>query len=164
LTAVQEGKSEEIIKKDFGNPPYCLVIPGKLHFIEEEALKAMREDVIAINIDTENQILRDFLLAADPAATVLLHSAATGVYVSGCGQVDPASKVLAAVYSQASGYPLYDTFQHYDITGDASNWLALQGIPAISVELSTHESVDWGMNLAGLNALINHMNIQTTVD
>jgi len=33
-----KGKAKEIIKKDFGNPPYCLIIPGKLHFIEEEAL------------------------------------------------------------------------------------------------------------------------------
>lgn len=33
-----KGKAEEIIKKDFGKPPYCLIIPGNLHFIEEEAL------------------------------------------------------------------------------------------------------------------------------
>ncbi len=32
------GKAEELIKKDFDGPPYCLIIPAKLHFIEEEAL------------------------------------------------------------------------------------------------------------------------------
>ena len=35
---IYKGKAKEIIKKDFGNPPYCLIIPGSLHFIEEEAL------------------------------------------------------------------------------------------------------------------------------
>jgi len=30
---------KELKKEDFGRPPYCLIIPGKLHFIEEEALK-----------------------------------------------------------------------------------------------------------------------------
>lgn len=114
--------------------------------------------------EPENQILRDFILAADPATTVLLHSAATGVHMAGCGQIDPESRVLATVYSQASGYPLYDSFQHYAITGDASNWLAHQGFPAITVELSTHEDIDWRMNLAGLNAMINHLALQTTAD
>lgn len=28
---------------DYGEPPYCIVIPGKLHFMEEEALKQWRE-------------------------------------------------------------------------------------------------------------------------
>jgi diphthamide biosynthesis methyltransferase len=26
------------VKEDFGPPPHCLIIPGRLHFIEEEAL------------------------------------------------------------------------------------------------------------------------------
>lgn len=112
--------------------------------------------------ELENQSLRDFLLTADPAAVLFLHSAAGAVYASGCGQIDPASQVLANVYSQASGYPQNDGFQHYNITGDASNWLAMQGIPAITVELTTHETIDWRMNLAGLNALINHLESQET--
>lgn len=107
--------------------------------------------------EPENQSLRNFILAAEPAAAVLFHSAAAGVYASGCGQIDPASEVLTTVYSQASGYPANAGFQHYEITGDASNWLAMQGIPAITVELTTHEFIDWRMNLAGLNALIDHI-------
>ena len=35
------GKAKEIAKKDFGSPPYCLIIPAKLHFIEEEALSLL---------------------------------------------------------------------------------------------------------------------------
>lgn len=33
------GKAKELIEKDFGEPLHCLIIPGKLHFIEEEALR-----------------------------------------------------------------------------------------------------------------------------
>jgi len=36
---VKYGTIEEIKKVDFGKPPYCLIIPGKVHFIEEEVLE-----------------------------------------------------------------------------------------------------------------------------
>lgn len=107
--------------------------------------------------ELENQRLRDFLLAAEPAAVLFYHSALGGVFASGCDQIDPASEQLATVYSQASGYPIYGAFQQYTITGDASDWLAGQGIPAITIELTTHESIDWRMNLAGLNALMSQL-------
>ncbi|MBW2977247.1 diphthine synthase [Candidatus Woesearchaeota archaeon] len=35
---INKGKASEIKEIDFGKPPYCLVVPAKLHFIEEEAL------------------------------------------------------------------------------------------------------------------------------
>ena len=31
--------TEKLMKKDFGKPPHCLIVPGKLHFMEEEVLK-----------------------------------------------------------------------------------------------------------------------------
>lgn len=31
--------AEKLMKTDFGQPPYCLIVPGDLHFMEEEALK-----------------------------------------------------------------------------------------------------------------------------
>ena len=107
--------------------------------------------------EPENQVLRDYILAKDPGATVFLHSAATGVFASGCGQIDLASKSLAEVYSKASGYPLYDGFHYYDVTGDAGDWLASQGIPSISIELTDHESLNWNMNRAGFEALMNYI-------
>ena len=33
------GTAEQLMKKDFGQPPFCLIVPGALHFMEEEALK-----------------------------------------------------------------------------------------------------------------------------
>ncbi|RMF56076.1 diphthine synthase [Candidatus Woesearchaeota archaeon] len=33
------GSAEELMKLDFGKAPHCLIVPGKLHFMEEEILK-----------------------------------------------------------------------------------------------------------------------------
>ena len=33
------GTADELKDKDFGNPPYCIIIPAKLHFMEQEALE-----------------------------------------------------------------------------------------------------------------------------
>lgn len=35
---IKYGKIENLLKIDFGKPPFCLIIPGKLHFVEEEIL------------------------------------------------------------------------------------------------------------------------------
>jgi len=36
---LKKEKAERLINTDFGNPPYCLIVPAKLHFMEEEALE-----------------------------------------------------------------------------------------------------------------------------
>lgn len=36
---IKAGKLKDITELDFGNAPYCLIVPGKMHFIEEEALE-----------------------------------------------------------------------------------------------------------------------------
>ncbi|GIU69474.1 MAG: diphthine synthase [Candidatus Woesearchaeota archaeon] len=36
---IKYGKAKDLLTHDFGKPLHCLIIPGKLHFIEEEALK-----------------------------------------------------------------------------------------------------------------------------
>lgn len=33
--------AKDLMKKDFGQPPYCLIVPAKLHFVEEEALNIL---------------------------------------------------------------------------------------------------------------------------
>lgn len=35
---IKYGTAKEILKADFGRPMHCLVVPGKLHFMEEEML------------------------------------------------------------------------------------------------------------------------------
>jgi diphthine synthase len=36
---IRYGKARDLMHEDFGKPLHCLIIPGTLHFIEEEALK-----------------------------------------------------------------------------------------------------------------------------
>jgi predicted deacylase len=107
--------------------------------------------------EPETQALRDFFLELRPAAVLFWHSAAVGVYPAGCGESDAASAEIAQLYGEAAGYDVYEGFGNYEVTGDAGDWLTTQGIPAITVELSTHSALDWEENLAGLEALIAYL-------
>ena len=39
---IKIGRAEELLKQNFGKPPFCLVVPAKLHFVEEESLKSLQ--------------------------------------------------------------------------------------------------------------------------
>ena len=39
---IKYGKVKDLMKVDFGKPLHCLIIPGKLHFMEEDALKEFK--------------------------------------------------------------------------------------------------------------------------
>lgn len=104
--------------------------------------------------EPETQALRDFLLEKSPAVVVFLHSAANGVFASGCSDTFVPSFKAASVYGLAAGYPVHERFDAYNVTGDAGDWLAQQKIPAFSVELSDHTSLDLAKNLAGMRALL----------
>ena len=104
--------------------------------------------------EPETAALRDFFLATQPELVLFWHSAAEGVFPAGCGRIDTASAEWAERYSRASGYPVYRGFSAYPLTGDASNWLTTQGVPSITIELATHTSPEWDVNLAGVLALL----------
>ena len=105
--------------------------------------------------EPEAQALRDFVLANKPDAVVFWHSQANAVYASECGKgILPETLNLLDVYSRASGYSAVKSFDAYETSGDAEGWLASIGIPTISVELKSHETVEWEQNLAGTKALI----------
>ena len=108
--------------------------------------------------EPETMALRDFLLELNPVAVIFWHSAANGVFAAGCTDVYQPSLNLAGIYGRAAGYPVYETFTSYQVTGDAGDWLSLQGIPAISVELLNHESTDWSKNRAGVTAVLRQFN------
>ncbi|MBW3019027.1 diphthine synthase [Candidatus Woesearchaeota archaeon] len=38
---IKAGKAKDLLNYDFGAPVHCLVIPGKLHFVEEEAIQRL---------------------------------------------------------------------------------------------------------------------------
>ena len=105
--------------------------------------------------EPEAQALRDYLLPAKPAAVVFWHSQANGVYASQCdGGILPQTLTIMNTYARASGYPAIKTFDAYPTTGASEDWLASQGIPAVTVELSSHKNVEWEKNLKGILALL----------
>jgi hypothetical protein len=104
--------------------------------------------------EIETQILRDFFTEPRMHAVVFWHSAVPGVFFGDCGTGFAPSAALAAVYAEAAEYPLYESFDFYRVTGAASDWLTLQGIPAIAVELNDHSDLDWAQNLTGVRAVM----------
>ena len=105
--------------------------------------------------EPEARAIRTVVLAWRPTMVVFWHSQANAVYASECkGGILAATRAGMTAYAQAAGYPAVDTFDAYAVTGDAEGWLASIGVPAITVELSSHEGVDWDKNLAGVKALL----------
>jgi predicted deacylase len=117
---------------------------GKAPFSEPEA-QALRTVV--------NENLKDGTLLA----AVFWHSAANTVYASECQRgVLPETRTIMNAYALAAGYNTSETFDSYAVTGAAEDWLASWGVPAITVELKSHETVEWDKNLRGIQALLKY--------
>lgn len=107
--------------------------------------------------EPETQAIRDYVNQTNPAAVVVWYSSAGGVFASSCNNgVSPETREITNLYADASGYPAYEEFDFYEITGDMVNWLAKNDIPGISVLLSNHTSTEWAKNRAGIEALLNY--------
>ena len=107
--------------------------------------------------EPEAQALRDFVLENNPTAVIFWHSQSNAVYASECyNGILPETLDIMNAYSEASGYPAIESFDNYEVTGDAEGWLASINIPAITVELQTHETIEWEQNLAGIKALFEY--------
>lgn len=107
--------------------------------------------------EPEARAIRDFVLQDNPDAVIFFHSQASAVYASECHNgILPVTRDIMNLYAQASGYKAVDTFDAYPITGDAEGWLASIDIPAITVELATHQTIEWDKNLAGITALFEY--------
>jgi len=107
--------------------------------------------------EPESRAIRDFVLENNPKAVVFWHSKANTVYASECrGGILPETLEIMQAYSRAAQYSAVDSFDAYEITGDAEGWLASISIPAITVELKTHETIEWEQNLAGIQALFEY--------
>lgn len=106
--------------------------------------------------EPEAKALYDFTKSKMPSAFVFWHSQANTVYASECEEgIIPFTLDMMNAYAKGAGYQTQEAFDAYEITGDAEGWLASIGTPAITVELKTHESIEWEKNLAGIKALLN---------
>ncbi len=105
--------------------------------------------------EPEAAALRDYVNEHDPIAAIVWFSAEGKVYPSACGGAPSTASVeLAKTFATAAGYPTEAAFDAYAINGDMVNWLAKQGVPAISVLLSSHTSTDRTKNINGLDAVL----------
>lgn len=107
--------------------------------------------------EPEAKDFRNFVMENKPSAVVFWHSMSGAVYASECKNgILPQTLDLMNIYSKASGYSAVKKFDAYEVTGDSEGWLASINIPAITVELKTHESIEWDKNLAGIEALFKY--------
>jgi len=107
--------------------------------------------------EVESTAFKNYVETHNLAGVVVWYSSAGGVFSSSCHNgVLPETKTLTSTYAKASGYPAYESFDFYKITGDMPNWLAKKNIPAISVLLTTHQDTEWTKNLAGVKAVLNY--------
>ena len=107
--------------------------------------------------EPEADAMRGYIESREPAAVVTWYSAAGGVYSSSCKNgVSQETKELTNIYAKASGYKAFEEFDYYAITGDMVNWLAKEGVPAISVLLTNHTDTEWNKNVKGIEAVLNH--------
>jgi hypothetical protein len=105
--------------------------------------------------EPEARAIRDLVASIEPVAATFWHSQANAVYASECGAgILSETRAVMTAYATAAGYQAIDVFDAYPVTGDAEGWLASIGVPAITVELSSHASVEFDRNLAGVKALL----------
>jgi len=109
--------------------------------------------------EPEAAAIRDYVQMHRPVAAIAYYTTANGVYASTCRNgILPETIALLNTYGAAANYPRFEEFDYYEITGDMVNWLARQGIPAISVLLSDKNSTDFSRNQVGLRAVIEAYN------
>lgn len=107
--------------------------------------------------EPESLAIKNYIETNKPAGVVVWYSSAGGVYASSCHNgVSSETSAITKVYADASGYPAFQDFNFYEITGDMVNWLAKSNIPAISVLLTDHTNTEWGKNQKGAEAIIKY--------
>lgn len=108
--------------------------------------------------EPEVTALQDFVMSADVQAVIILQARVSGGLVSpgSCRDGSQVSQLLADVYASGAGYPVadFEALAGQVVNGDSTNWLDSQGIPAISVLLSTYDVPEPDANIAGLLAVL----------
>ena len=101
--------------------------------------------------EPEARALAAYLIGKPVAAAIFFHSKG-GAVIPGEGLAD--STGLARDVAQAARYIYLPEWTAYPLTGQATDYLASRGIPAVDVELSSHVDIDLARNLRGLRAAI----------
>jgi hypothetical protein len=126
-----------------------------------QSTSTWRENIVSggatVFSEPEAVAIRDFVAKNNPSAMVFWHSQSNAVYASQCGNgILLGTRDIMNLYSKSANYPAVDVFDSYVVTGAVEDWLASIGVPAITVELKTHETIEWDKNLAGMKALFEY--------
>lgn len=105
--------------------------------------------------EPETFALRAYFISQAPDAVIFYHSALGGIFMGACGEHEEAAW-MGELLAESTGYPYDGSFTYYEVTGDATNWLAERGVPAAVIELATHDDPEFSRNLAGVMALQCH--------
>jgi hypothetical protein len=104
--------------------------------------------------EPEVAALMAFVLDREIEALISYHSAALGIFPGG-QPPQPDSIRLAELVAEVTPYP-YPPLDHGCLfTGQFADWAGDQGIAAIDLELSTHGSTDFEINLEVLEVFLN---------
>jgi len=126
----------------------------------QESAKWQDKDVSggdSVFSEPEARAIGDYIMINRPESVIAWYSAAGGVYSSSCNNgVLPVTSEITDLFAKASGYQAYDKFDYYATTGDFVNWLAKEGVPAVSVLLTTHDNPETAKNINGFKALLNY--------
>jgi murein DD-endopeptidase MepM/ murein hydrolase activator NlpD len=102
--------------------------------------------------EPESRAVRDFL--EDAWVAVFYHSAAEAIFVDSCQRHLPTAR-LAEILSQATGYPVpAEGWTGYPVTGDFADYLAGEGVAAVTLELTDHDDPEFDRNLEGVVSLL----------
>jgi hypothetical protein len=105
--------------------------------------------------EPEARAVRDYVSEINAVGAIVWFAAEGKVYPSACGgNPSTAATNLANVFGTAAGYGVEQEFDAYTINGDMVNWMAKQGVPAISVLLTDRDGIEWNKNEAGFKAAL----------
>ncbi len=98
--------------------------------------------------EAETRVLRSVVQECAPSMMIAFHS--QGGVIS--PEASPESAALGDWYASKTGYTIYNDWNY---PGTATQWFAnTTGNPAITVEITSHDKSDWGINRDALLELI----------
>ena len=105
--------------------------------------------------EPEAQAIRDYVTEVNVSGAIVWFASEGKVYPSACGgNPSVASTNLAQTFATAANYEFGAEFNSYQINGDMVNWMASEGIPAISVLLTNRSGTEFSKNQAGVTAAL----------